>query len=162
MSCEAMTPSDWINVAGTLAATFVGAWLGYLLAGKQERTRDEKLHRSLRSSLLAEVERCAEQANTYLQQNILAPAYRFPSSVYEAAFPQLISSGTLASEGVTALLDFYSQVRQVNWCLDEIHQYRDNDRQRAQDEARRLKAKLLEMNSPQSRFYSPAVNALKS
>ena len=36
-----------IDVAGTLAATFVGAWLGYLLAGKQERTRDEKLQRYL-------------------------------------------------------------------------------------------------------------------
>jgi len=157
---EALRDADLLGLAGTLVATFIGAWLGYLLAGKQERERGKKLNIALRKALEAEVERCADDAETYLTSNILAPAYRLSTTVYNATFSQLIASGELTADDVRGLLDFYSQVGQVNWCLDQIHEHVTTDANLVKREHSRLIAKLQEMRRPDSRFYPPAIRAL--
>ena len=65
------------------------------------------------------------------------------TAVYESAFPTLIRSGELSPENVRAILAFYSLVRQVNWCLDEIHRHvRQNYLPAANSEEQRLRGKL--------------------
>lgn len=156
-----MNMADWLNLAGMFGATFIGAWLGYLAAGRQEREREAKLGRTLRQALLAEFELCTGYATTYLSSGILAPAYRLPSTVYDGNFSQLVATGEIGSADAAALLHFYSQVRQVNWCLDEIHRHlHAGDLTKATQERNRLVAKLLEMSAPASRFYDPALKAL--
>ena len=84
------------------------------------------------------------------------------TAVYESAFPTLIRSGELSPENVRAILAFYSLVRQVNWCLDEIHRHvRQNDLPAANSEEQRLRGKLEEMKSPHSPFFDPAAHALR-
>jgi len=157
-----MATADLIDLIGTLVATGTGAWLGYVLAGRQERTRDARLHVALRKALLAEVEENALQAKIYPEQPVLGTAYRLGTMVYESSFPTLIGSGKLSPEGVRAILAFYSLVRQVNWCLDEIHRHvLENDLPAANREAERFRGKLEEMKSPESRYYSPAAQALQ-
>lgn len=145
----------------SLAATFIGAGLAYLAATFQQRKREAKLRKANAVALLAEVERCVAYANTYLQQNIMAPAYRLPVTIYAGSFPQLIADGKLSYADVQAVLDFYSQVQQVNWLLDEIHRHRLDDNDGMQStERNRLVAKLREMNAAGSRFYDPVMRAL--
>ena len=152
---------DWFSLIGTVFATGLGAWFAYLFAMDQERKRDEKLHGALCASLLTEVEYNGELANTYVTTNISAPAYRFQRVVYDSAFPQLIGSGILKPDQVRALVEFYSQVNQVNWCMDEVHRYRVGDNPIGMsEEIGRLHAKLIEMKSPSSRFFNSAIAAL--
>lgn len=145
----------------TLVATFIGAGLAYASATYQQRKRDARLRKAHAVALLAEVERCIAYANTYLKQNIAAPAYRLPYIVYEGSFPQLIADGQLSYADVQAVLDFYSQVQQVNWLLDEIHRHRlDKNDEMLSEERGRLIAKLNEMNVARTRFYDPVMRAL--
>jgi hypothetical protein len=122
---------------------------------------DARLQVALRKAQLAEVEEYTSQAKDYPEQPILGTAYRLATTVYESAFPALIGSGKLSPESVRAILAFYSLVRQVNWCLDEIHRHiRENDLPAANSEEQRLRGKLEEMKSPESPYYNPAVRAL--
>jgi hypothetical protein len=140
--------SAWIDLIGTLVATGTGAWLGYLLAGRQERRRDARLHAALRKALLAEIEENAWQAwqaKIYPEQPVLGTANRLMTTVFESAFPALIGTGELSPESTRGILAFYSLVRQVNWCLDQIHRHLlENDLPAANREAERLLGKLEE------------------
>jgi hypothetical protein len=84
--------------------------------------------------------------------------------VYEAALP-VLSGSVLASEDVTALIGFYSQAEQVNWGLEEVDRLRKVPQPPSnlyRDEILRLRAKADEMRSPASRFYTPAISALRA
>ena len=115
-----MTSSDWIRLFGTLFATLVGAYAAYRLASSRERERDERLHETLRRAMRAEIAACGNLANTYLKKEYLAPAYRFQNVVHDAVFSQLLASGQLDIPQVTSIIEFYSQVKQLNWCMDKI------------------------------------------
>jgi hypothetical protein len=115
--------------------------------------------------LLAEVEVCVERGKTYIEQNIIGPAYRLPSTVYDGVFSQLLSTAAMPAQDVKAVLDFYSQVQQANWLLDEIHRHLQagegtGPESKAMKERQRLIAKLREMNTPGKRFYDPVIRAL--
>jgi hypothetical protein len=161
---QALQPSDWVNLAGVLLATFLGAWFAYLAAGRQERKRDERLHVALKGALLAEVETCVARANTYLNENYVAPAYRLPIDVHATTFPQLIALGRLTKDDARGVIEWHQQVQQINWLLDEIHEHVKEtgigEDSKAQKEQRRLIAKLREMNQPGTRFYDPVMRAL--
>jgi hypothetical protein len=161
---DVLVASDWLGLISTMAATFVGAFLAFLTARWLDKDREGKLHSSLRGALLAEVESSALLATTYIQAGVLAPAYRFSTAVYEAGFPQMIASGAMKPSDVKAVLDFYSQVRQINWLLDEIHRHTQGQfvDSRAEKERARLIAKLEEMRKPGARFYDPVMGALRS
>lgn len=60
--------------------TGTGAWLGYLLAGRQERRRDNRLYVALCKALLAEVEVNAWQAKFYPERPVLGTAYRLETT----------------------------------------------------------------------------------
>jgi len=154
-------PNPFFGPLTTVVATFIGAGLAYLSAMRQQRKRDARLRKAHAVALLAEVERCIALANIYLSEDFRSPAYRFPSGIYEGSFPQLISDGQLSHGDVQAVLDFYSQVQQVNWLLDEIHRHRldKNDAMLAK-EVSRLTAKLKEMNQAGTRFFDPVMRAL--
>jgi hypothetical protein len=155
------TPDAVVNLVATLVATLVGAWLGYLLAGRQLRRRERRVHVALRRALRAEVEHCAKLANTYLSAGVLSPAHRLPSVIYDTTFGTVVGSGTLPAHAVTALLEFYSHVRQVNWCLDQLDdRLPDASSLDAEQERDRLWVKLEEMKAPSSRLYDRATAAL--
>ncbi len=161
---QALEPSDWANLVGTALATFLGALLGYFAATRQEGRRDKQLQVALKAALLAEVETCVSRANTYLNENVVAPAYRMPVSVHDSAFTQLISAGGIPSgNDVRAVIEFHQQVQQINFLLDEIHRSLPeglHPNSRAMNERGRLIAKLREMNEPGTRFYGPVMRAL--
>jgi hypothetical protein len=161
---DKLDPSDWVNLVGVVLATFLGAWLAYLVAGRQESKRDERLHAALKGALLAEVETCVARANTYLNEHYVAPAYRLPVEVHVSTFPQLIAIGRLTKDEARAVIEWHQQVQQINWLLDEIHEHVKatgiGDGSKAQREAGRLIAKLKEMNEPGTRFYGPVMRAL--
>jgi hypothetical protein len=161
---DKLDPSDWVNLGGVIAATFIGAMLAYMTTRWQESRRDAQLQRALKAALLAEVETCISRAHTYLSENIVAPAYRMPVSVHESAFTQFISAGGMPSgRDVRAVIEFHQQVQQINFLLDEIHRHLPDGLHpggRAMQERTRLIAKLQEMNEPGTRFYDPVMRAL--
>jgi hypothetical protein len=164
-----MISLSWIVIVGMLVATFLGAWLGFLAARKQDEKRDAKLHAALRGALLAEAEACITRTNSYLAENYIAAAIRLPVRVYEAAFGQLVATGAMAPHDVKAILDFYSQVQQVNGLLDQIQRHvhahggitPDGNVMRERNRLiTSLLAKLREMNEPGTRFYDSIMKAL--
>lgn len=158
----ALTASDWMTLAGTLAAAFAGAWFGHSLAQKADRKRERANEQALLAALQAEVDYCAQQAATYIEQNIMAPAYRLPRKVYDVAFPILVGSVFDAND-VTALIGFYSQVDQVNWGLGEVDRMVKDVGAGgiwASKEYERVREKAKEMMAPASRFYTPASEAI--
>jgi hypothetical protein len=153
--------SDLLVVLATLVSAFGGAWLGHRLAQKADLKRDRVRDQSLARALLVEVEHNANLAAIYFTQNIIAPAYRMRHEVFDSAFPILVA-GQLDADDVGALLRFYSQIEIVNWGLDEVDRAnKKSDEETVRRERKRLLAKAEEMKSPESRFYSPAVAALK-
>jgi hypothetical protein len=89
--------------------------------------------------------------------------------VYEAAFPQLVATGAMAPHDVKSVLDFYSQVQQVNGLLDQIQRHVQMHGGITPDglvmrERNRLitslLAKLREMNEPGPRFYDSIMKTL--
>ena len=92
-----------------------------------------------------------------------------PVRVYEAAFAQFVATGELAPRDVKAILDFYSQVQQVNGLLDQIQRHvqahggitPDGNIMRERNRLiTSLLAKLREMNEPGTRFYDSIMKAL--
>jgi hypothetical protein len=165
-----VSSSDVLVVAATLVSAFGGAWLGHWLAHRSELKRERRRDQSLAGSLLTEVEHNGELAGIYVDQNIVAPAYRMRREVFDSAFPVLVG-GRLKADAVRTLIAFYSQVDQVNWELNEVDRLHKASAERGvsaeqsqllEAERRRLLAKATEMRSPGSRFYSPAVAALKA
>jgi hypothetical protein len=158
-----------ISIVGMLVATFLGAWLGFLAAQKQDEKRQGRLHAALKGALLAEAETCITRTNSYLAENYIAAAIRLPVRVYEAAFAQLVATGLMAPHDVKAILDFYSQVQQVNGLLDQIQRHvqshggitPDGNVMRERNRLiTSLLAKLREMNEPGTRFYDSIMKAL--
>ena len=161
--------SDWMTIIGMLVATFLGAWLGVLTTRKQDQKREAKLHEALRGALLAEAEACIARTNSYLAENYIAAAIRLPVRVYDAAFGQLVATGAMPAHDVKAILDFYSQVQQVNGLLDQIQRHvqahggitPDGNVMRERNRLiTSLLAKLREMNEPGTRFYDSIMKAL--
>jgi hypothetical protein len=164
-----MIALSWITLFGMLLATFLGAWLGLLAARRQDEKREARRYVALRAALLAEAEACIVRTNSYLAENYVAAAIRLPARVYEAAFGQLVATGAMPPQDVKAVLDFYSQVQQVNGLLDQIQRHvqahggitPDGNVMRERNRLiTSLLAKLREMNEPGTRFYDSIMNAL--
>jgi hypothetical protein len=167
-------PFNWapiITATATLVAAFTGAFVGQWLARYFEGKRSRRRDFALLGALIAEVEHCAAAAGTYCDERIHAPAYRLHHKVYDSALSVLAGS-VLSGEDVAALISFYSQVDQVNWGLDEVdrldkrvreqNSYTSATDQLRSQELSRLNAKATEMRSPMSRFYTPAIDALRA
>lgn len=154
---------DIATVSATLVAAWVGAWAGVNLANKSQLEKERARAIQLRNALRVEVEFNGRQARVYLEQNIMSPAYRLQTKIYDSVFTDLVDT-ILVQDDVNALLSFYSQTSQINWALDEVDKLRAEtslEGQQALDkEVRRLKAKCDELRSPNSRFFTPAWDAL--
>ena len=98
-----------------LIGALLGAFLTYVprfLANKQKLAA----HRAL---LCIEIEKCLQMSNTYLTDNVQAPAYRLPSLGLAQSIPQIPSIGTISGTQIAAIQDFYIEVAALNRGLDQ-------------------------------------------
>ena len=131
----------WIGIVGTLVGAVVGFGLGRWGLARDRRRR----LKGNREALRAEVDLCAEFAERYLADKVLAPLYRLPSSAFEKAFPNLLADAALSRSQVAALASFWGLVGEINRGLDQTHDARDGDQNRLGEEVNRLTAKCRKL-----------------
>lgn len=160
---------SWDAVFGALVA--LGAvWFDRWLSSRTERGQSVAVRDRHLAALSAEIDYCAKLAHVYFTENILAPLYRFPRTVYDTVYPTLVSD-TLDETDISALTSFYSQVDQMNRGLDAIAKLVPGGiTKEMQIEGNRLRAKAEEMRHPTealqrppggSEFYHRAIAALQ-
>ena len=110
-----------------------------------------------RTALAAEIDICRLYAGTYFTAGIQAPSYRLPALIYTSSLTDLIANGALSTEGIDALISFYSQVETLNRGLDQINQARGMDSTTFTDEHNRNMIKAQELVS---NFYPRARDAV--
>jgi hypothetical protein len=86
---------------------FIPSWL--------DRKRRLKTHLQ---AIRAEMQLVRERANMLLNDNVMAPLYRFPVSTYQTSFPVLLAEGVLSEKGAHSLGDHYCQAQDINRGLD--------------------------------------------
>ena len=158
----------WTGIASALVGALVGALIAHVLHRRHESDKTSDIRKLHLAALEAEVIYNARLAATYATENIVAPLYRFPRTVYDTVYANLVSE-ILSAEDITALTGFYSLVDQMNRGLDTIALHIAQDR-RDQEEYKRLLAKAAQMRHadttvradyPQSEFYDHALSAIR-
>jgi len=158
----------WSGIVAAAIGALAGGLVSHRLGVSHQKQRAAEIRNLHLAALKAEIEYCAKLAGTYATQGIMAPLYRFPSTVYETVYPTLVSE-TLSDADVTALTSFYSQVDQMNRGLDAMDRHRAvGNTNGMAEEFSRLKAKAAEMRHPartlarpgDSDFFNDALNAV--
>lgn len=161
----------WAAIGGGIVGALLGALATHLLHRRHERDQAKAVKTLHLAALTAEIDFNARLAATYVDENIAAPLYRFPTTVYSTVYAQLLSE-VLAAEDVAALTAFYSQCEQMNRGLDAIEQYIADKagRDAIGREHQRLIGKASEMRHadpaartarPGSQFYTHARDAVQ-
>lgn len=88
-----------------------------------------------------EVQVCGEFADTFLRDNVAAPAYRVPSLGYSKVLPVLLGESALEHSDARALMLFYTQADSFNRGLDQAELARgDSERLGREYDRCRMKA----------------------
>jgi len=133
----------------SLLLVLLGFFLG-LVPGWWSRKQRLKMHwRALR----AEIALCAELAETFLKDNVMAPLYRLPTKAFSASFPALLADAALNEVEVKQLSKFYELVEQLNRGLDYAAEYVKNDNSVA------LKAEYNRLLTKANKLIKPETNS---
>lgn len=161
------------TLLGGLLCVLVGASGGYYLRVSRDKWQAAKVRALHFAALRAEIQYCGKLAGTFVETGIASPLYRFPQTVYEVVYPNLVSEG-LSNADVTAFTGFYSQVEQMNRGLDAIDRLRTTVAGDPLENALficeygRLREKAKQMRHPthssekpsDSEFYQSAIAAI--
>lgn len=79
------------------------------------------------AALRAEIAFCSARALIYMKDEVQAPLYRLPTQAYSASLPVLLGEGEVTESDMSALLDFYCQVEDVNRGLDDAAEAHKNN-----------------------------------
>ena len=160
----------WTGIAAALVGALIGSLATHVLHRKHESDQAKAARERHLAALAAEMDFNARLAATYIDENIAAPLYRFPTTVYRTVYAQLLSE-ILTGGDVRALTAFYAQAEQMNRGLDAIAlQVAEGRTDGIQREHQRLTAKAREMRHPEqavreprpeSQFYNHAVAAIQ-
>src|SRR5215216_5726819 len=101
-----MEPVSFHDLLVLLVSLISSGVVAGMVARSYERKRAQRILAQQLNALHAEIEYCAKLAATYLESNIRAPLYRFPSTVFRTVYPALLSE-VLGDDDVTALTAFY-------------------------------------------------------
>ena len=140
-----------------VVAAIVGVVVGFLLSELKEWHARKKRHAALWQALNAEIEFCKERANTYLQDNVIAPLYRLPLLSYQNCLPVLLSDGALKEGETRNLMEFFTEIETLNRGLDNVAAMREkgDDKILKEEYSRnRLKAERL---AGSGTLYSKAI-----
>lgn len=158
------------GIGGGVVGALAGSLGAHLLHRRHERDRAKAVRSLHLAALTAEIDFNARLAATYVDENIAAPLYRFPMTVYNTVYAHLLSE-VLSDADVAALTAFYSQCEQMNRGLDAIAQHvADRSSHAINQEHQRLIAKASEMRQaehaaraarPASQFYTHARDAIQ-
>src|SRR5262249_16349410 len=85
---------------------------------------------------------------------IKSPLYRFPMTVFNTVYPQLINKA-LTETDILAITTFYSQVDQMNRGLDAVDRLRHDPQGQMTREVERLLMKASEMQHPEEGTRPP-------
>lgn len=161
----------WAGIGGGIVGALLGALATHLLHRRHERDQAKAVRTLHLAALTAEIDFNARLAATYIDEQIPAPLYRFPMTVYRTVYAQLLSE-ILTEADVVALTAFYSQCEQMNRGLETIAQcIADKAGRDAIDrEYQRLLAKAQQMrhpeqgvrtSRPETQFYTHARDAIQ-
>jgi hypothetical protein len=142
--------ASWAQAFGSVLAV-LAAFLVFALQARTNRkiaskTRADRIE-SLWAAVACEVQASAEQAQSFLEEKIGAPAYRIELPLYSTAFPSLLIEVRLEPSEVSALYTYFANVQAMNRGIQYAHDARDrpDNGEAFQKEARRTmnKADLL-------------------
>ena len=139
--------------------------LGFLLGlvpGWWARRARLKVHWG---ALRAEIGLCRERAETYLNDGVMAPLYRFPLKAYETSLPVLLADAAVDEQAVRKLLRFYGQVEDLNRGLDNAAELAmDNNTGPLKSEYKRNCSKAEQLFQPSvdsPNLYSNALQCIE-
>jgi hypothetical protein len=104
------TAQSIVSGAFGLGGVIIGAAITQGVAWWQKRKR----HRAYWAAMRAEIEVCRDYASGYVDDQVIAPLYRLPSSAYENGFPNLLGDGVPDRDETKAVIEFYGFVDQIN------------------------------------------------
>jgi len=98
------------SVAASLV-TFVLIWL------KEWLTRRKK-HDAFWHAINAELMSASELVGTFINDNVAAPLYRLPRSVFDTCYLQLLADGAISPDEIKALTAYFNEIETLNRGLD--------------------------------------------
>lgn len=145
-----------------LLLVLLGFFLG-LVPGWWSRKQRLKVHWA---ALRAEVALCREKADTYLNDNVMAPLYRLPMKAFETSYPVLLADADVAENEVKELSRLYGQIEDLNRGLDnaaELAQRNQTDLLKTEYKRNCLKAKeLIPPEEGNENLYSKGLAVIES
>lgn len=102
-----------------LLGVIIGFLLNWLLQFCQRKS-ESKAHKL---ALKQEVSFCAQLANTFLTDNVMAPSYSLPVSAYKNSFPMLLRNRALSTEEIEKVMKFYVEVESLNKGIEITHEH---------------------------------------
>lgn len=118
-----------MNALLTFLADLRDVWvlvLGFLLGLVPTWWASKRKTRTHWAALRAEIEFCSGRATIYMKDEVQAPLYRLPMKAYTASLPVLLGEGEVTESDVSALLEFYGQVEDINRGLDDAAEAHKN------------------------------------
>lgn len=137
--------AELASVSGVEKAAYaaVGVIVGFLLNELRSFLLRRRKHSAYWTALYTEIEYARGRAQMYLDDNIMAPLYRLPTSAFETCYPELLADGVLTEANTTALMAFFSEVETFNRGLDRVGATDDEKAIEREYSRNRLKAQQL-------------------
>ncbi len=98
-----------------------GVIRGAIIASGVEWLQKRKRHVAYWSAMSAEIDLCREQAQGYLDDNVIAPLNRLPTIAYTNALPGLLGDGAVSGGEAKAVVSFYNLVEQINRGIEQAN-----------------------------------------
>jgi len=138
MHSEWTDPKIWTALIGVVIGFGLNWSVGWYRRRRENRARFAALN--------AELGACRRMAQSYLDENVIAPSYRLPMNAYRHSFPGLLGSGVPADQGdIEAITDYFSQVETFNRGLDQTQSWVGTDAERLHREHSRNRLKAAQL-----------------
>jgi hypothetical protein len=125
-----------------LISAATGAGFGALIAYVPRFLGNRQKLVSNRALLCSEIETCREMAKTYIDDGVMAPAYRLPSTGWSLAVPQIL--GVAHIKNIKDIQYYYLEVDALNCGLDLTDRHRlDRDQLDREHSRNLLKSKNI-------------------
>jgi hypothetical protein len=158
-------PVWWVS----LLSVIVGAVIGFCVSEFRDWRQRKRTIAGYFEALAVEIQICGELARGYVKGRVRAPSYRLPVLAYQKALPELLSQGELTYNEKYALVRFYMNANQLNFCMEQIQtlfmrtqEERPDDRVDREHKRALLKAGKIQKDRTPSNFYDAAMEVVRA
>src|SRR5688572_4523764 len=114
--------SSWLSDPQVVMSGVYGVFLGLLFPATYAWWRRRKERQGEMYAMHSEMRRASECIGALCGQDIFAPLYRLPLTMYTIALPKLIGEGNLDQNEIGALLEYMARAEELNRGLERAGQ----------------------------------------